>query len=139
MRHESSLGWLGMSMMWNSEGVPPITFLPIGGERDVQLYLDTFTGLPKSGCRSCGSTDHLSDTCPLSPRRSRDALTQSDMCYNFNKGRPCAHIPCPYQLRCNQPGCSAAQSGEEHAKLTRHREETPKSSSGSGNSSRGHS
>ena len=31
MRHERSLGWLGMSMMWNSEGVPPITFLPSGG------------------------------------------------------------------------------------------------------------
>ena len=104
------------------------------GERDVQLYLDTFTGLPKSGCRSCGSTDHLSDTCPLSPRRSRDALTQSDLCYNFNKGRPFARIPCPYQHRCNQPGCSAA-----HAKLTRHREDRPKSSSSSGNSSRGHS
>ena len=29
------------------------------GERDVQLYLDTLTGLPKSGCRSCGSTGHL--------------------------------------------------------------------------------
>ena len=43
--------------------------------QDVQLYLDTFPGLPKSGCCSCGSTDHLSDTCPLSPRRSRDALT----------------------------------------------------------------
>lgn len=109
------------------------------GERDVQLYLDTFTGLPKSGCRSCGSTDHLSDTCPLSPRRSRDALTQSDLCYNFNKGRPCARIPCPYQHRCNQPGCSAAHSGEEHTKLTRHREDRPKSSSSSGNSSRGHS
>ena len=107
------------------------------GERDVQLYLDTFTGLPKSGCRSCSSTDHLSDTCPLSPRRSRDALAQSDLCYNFNKGRPCARIPCPYQHRCNQLGCSAAHSGEEHTKLTRHREDRPKSSSGSGNSSRG--
>ncbi|KAM7445684.1 hypothetical protein ABFA07_005939 [Porites harrisoni] len=109
------------------------------GERDVQLYLDTFTGLPKSGCRSCGSTDHLSDTCPLSPRRSRDALTQSDLCYNFNKGRPCARTPCPYQHRCNQPGCSAAHSGEDHTKLTRYREDRPKSSSSSGNSSRGHS
>ena len=109
------------------------------GERDVQHYLDTFTGLPKSGCRSCGSTDHLSDTCPLSPRRSRDALTQSDLCYNFNKGRPCARTPCPYQHRCNQPGCSAAHSGEDHTKLTRHREDRPKSSSSSGNSSRGHS
>ena len=108
------------------------------GERDVQLYLDTFTGLPKSGCRSCGSTDHLSDTCPLSPRRSRDALTQSDLCYNFNKGRPCARTPCPYQHRCNQPGCSAAHSGEDHTKLTRHREDRPKSSLSSGNSSRGH-
>ena len=46
-------------------------------ERDVQLYLDTFKGLPKS-CWSCGSTDYLSDTCSLSPRRSQDALTQSD-------------------------------------------------------------
>ena len=109
------------------------------GERDVQLYLDTFTGLPKSGCRSCGSTDHLSDTCPLSPRRSRDALTQSDLCYNFNKGRPCARTPCPYQHRCNQLGCSAAHSGEDHTKLTRHREDRPKSSPSYSNSSRGHS
>ncbi|CAH3165043.1 unnamed protein product [Porites lobata] len=109
------------------------------GERDIQLYLDTFTGLPKSGCRSCSSSDHLSDTCPLSPRRSRDALTQSDLCYNFNKGRPCARTPCPYQHRCNQPGCSAAHSGKDHTKLTRHREDRPKSSSSSGNSSRGHS
>ena len=109
------------------------------GERDVQPYLDTFTGLPKSGCRSCSSTDHLCDTCPLSPRRFRDALTQSDLCYNFNKGRPCARTPCPYQHRCNQPGCSAAHSGEDHTKLTRHREDRPKSSSSSGNSSRGHS
>ena len=56
-------------------------------------------------------------------------------CANFNKGRPCACIPCPYQHRCNQPGCSAAHSGEEHTKLTRHREDRPKSSSSSGNSS----
>ena len=109
------------------------------GERDVQLYLDTFTGLPKSGCRSCGSTDHLSDACPLSHPRSRDALSQSDLCFNFNKGRPCARLPCPYKHRCNQPGCSAAHSGEDHAKLTRHREDRPKSSSSSNNSSRGHS
>ena len=109
------------------------------GERDVQLYLNTFTGLPKSGCRSCGSTDHLSDTCPLSPRRSRDALTQSDLCYNFNKGRPCARTPCPYQHRCNQPGCPAAHSGEDHTKLTCHREDRPKLCSSYGNSSRGHS
>ena len=94
---------------------------------------------PNSGCRSCSSTDHLSDTCPLSPRRSQDALIQSDLCFNFNKGRPCACIPCPYQHRCNQPGCSAAHSGEEHSKLTHHREDRPRSSSSSGNSSRGHS
>ena len=107
------------------------------GERDVQLYLDTFTGLPKSGCRSCGSTDHFSDTCPLSRCRSQDALTQSDLCYNFNIGQPCTRTPCPYQHRCNQPGCSAAHSGEDHTKLTRHREDRPKSSSSSDNSSRG--
>ena len=85
------------------------------GERDFKLYLDTFTGLPKSGCRSCGSTDHLSDACPLSHPRSRDALSQSDLCFNFNKGRPCARLPCPYKHRCNQPGCSAAHSGDSPA------------------------
>ena len=47
------------------------------GERDVQLYLDTFKGLPKWWCWSCGSTDYLSDTCSLSPRRSQDALTNT--------------------------------------------------------------
>ena len=109
------------------------------GERGVQLYLYTFTGLPKSGYRSCGSTDHLSDACPLSHPRSRGALSQSDLCFNFNKGRPCSRLPCPYKHRCNQPGCSAAHSGEDRAKLTRHREDRPKSSSSSNNSSRAHS
>ena len=35
----------------------------------------TFMGLPKSGCCSFGSTDHLSDACPLhvSPCKSWDA------------------------------------------------------------------
>ena len=77
------------------------------GERDVQLYLDTFTGLPKSGCRSCGNTDHFSDACPLSTPRSRNAPSPADVCFNFNKGRPCARTPCPYKHRCNQPGCAA--------------------------------
>ena len=37
-------------------------------ERDVQLYLDTFTGLPKSIlCKSCSSSVHVTDSCPLSP------------------------------------------------------------------------
>ena len=85
------------------------------GERDVQLYLDTFTGLPKSGCRSCGNTDHFSDACPLSTPRSRDAPSPADVCFNFNKGRPCARTPCPYKHRCNQPGCAAAHSGQEHS------------------------
>ena len=31
MQHKSSLGLLGMSTMWNSEGAPPITFQPSGG------------------------------------------------------------------------------------------------------------
>ena len=35
----------------------------------------TFMGLAKSGCCSCGSTDHLSDACPLSPCKSWDAPT----------------------------------------------------------------
>ena len=52
---------------------------------------------------------------------------------------PCARTPCPYQHRCNQPGYPAAHSGEDHTKLTRHREDRPKSSSSYSNSSRGHS
>ena len=43
------------------------------GERDVQLYLNTFTGLPKSIlCKSCSSSDHFTDACLLSPR-SKDS------------------------------------------------------------------
>ena len=63
------------------------------GERDVQLYLDTFTGLPKSGCRSYGSTDHLSDTCPLSPRRSRDALPNPTCAATLTKTDPAPAPP----------------------------------------------
>ena len=38
------------------------------GERDVQLYLDMFTGVPKSIlCWQCSSSDHFTDACPLSP------------------------------------------------------------------------
>jgi len=38
------------------------------GKRDVQLYLDTFTGFPKAIiCKSCSSSDHFIDSCPLSP------------------------------------------------------------------------
>ena len=109
------------------------------GERDVQLYLDTFTGLPNSGCRTCSSSDHHADSCPLSPPRSRDTPTRSDLCYNFNNGRPCARTPCPYKHRCNQPGCNATHSGQDHSKLSRNKEDRHKSATGSSNSSRIHS
>ena len=108
------------------------------GERDVQLYLDTFTGLQTSGCRSCSSSDHHADSCPLSTPRSRSAPTQSDLCFNFNNGRPCARTPCPFKHRCNQPGCYATHSGQEHSKLSRHREDRSKPSSSSSSSSRSH-
>ena len=108
-------------------------------ERDVQLYLDTFTGLANSGCRTCSSSDHHADSCPLSSPRSRASPTQSDLCYNFNNGHPCAPSPCPYKHRCNQPGCSATHSSQDHSKLSRNREDCLKSSTGSSNSSRSHS
>ena len=79
------------------------------------------------------------DSCPLSPPRSRDSLTRSDLCYNFNNGHPCARSPCPYKHRCNQPGCSATHSGQDHFKLSRSKEDRLKSSTGSSNSSRSHS
>lgn len=90
------------------------------GERDVQLYLDTFTGLPKSIlCKSCSSSDHFTDACPLSPRsKDPQGPTHSDICYNFNKGVPCARTPCHYRHQCNKPGCTAAHSGKDHYDLS---------------------
>lgn len=76
----------------------------------VQLYLDTFTGVPKAIlCKACSSSDHVTDSCPLSPR-STDSLgpKRGDLCFNFNKGVPCARTPCPYTHQCNKPGCTAA-------------------------------
>ena len=97
------------------------------GERDVQLYLDTFTGLPNSGCRTCSSSDHHANSSPLSPPR-------------FNNGHPCAHSPCPYKHRCNQLRCSATNSGLDNFKLSCSRVIRPtcKSSTGSSNSSYSH-
>lgn len=108
------------------------------GERDAQLYLDTFTGLPKSCCRSCSSSDNHADSCTLSTHTSWNIPTQSDLCYNFNNGRPCARTPCPYKHRCNQPGCNASHSGHDHSKLSCNREDRPKSSTSSSSSSRSH-
>ena len=67
-------------MMWSSKGE--------WGEQDVQLYLDTLMGITKSGCRSCGSTDHLSDSCPLSVRSSRDAPTKPTLTTTLTKAEP---------------------------------------------------
>ena len=36
------------------------------GQRDMQLYLDKFTGLAQVSCFTCGSADHLAEDCPLS-------------------------------------------------------------------------
>ena len=67
-----SLEWLGTSLMWSSVGRLSITF-PLKGGNMTSIF--TFMGLAKSGCCSCGSTDHLSDACPLSPCKSWDAPT----------------------------------------------------------------
>ena len=103
------------------------------GERDVQLSLDTFNDLPNSGCRTCSSSDHHADSCPLSHPRSRDLPTRSDLCYNFN-----ARSPYPNNHRCNKPGCSATHSGLDLSKLSRSRQDRPKSSTGPSNSYRSH-
>ena len=82
----------------------------------VQLYLDTFTGVPKAIlCKACSSSDHVTDSCPLSPR-STDSLgpKRGDLCFNFNKGVPCARTPCPYTHQCNKPGCTAAHPRKDH-------------------------
>ena len=68
------------------------------GQRDVQLYLDTFTGVPKAIlCKACSSLDHITDSYPLSLRSTDSSgLKRGDLCFKFNKGVPCAPIPCPY-------------------------------------------
>ena len=107
------------------------------GERDVQLYLDTFTGLPKAIiCKSCSSSDHFTDSCPLSPR-SKDSQgpNRAELCYNFNKGVPCARTPCLYRHQCNKPGCTAAHSGKDHDDLSPSGSQ-PKPTSRSSHSSR---
>ena len=108
-------------------------------ERDFQLYLDTFTGLPKSTlCKSCSSSDHFTGACPLSPR-SKDSPgpNHADLCYNFNKGVPCARTPYRYRHQCNKPGCSAAHPGKDHYDLSNSGSQ-PKSASRSSHSSRSH-
>ena len=37
------------------------------GQRDLQLYLEMFTGLAKTACQACGSADHFLNSCPLAP------------------------------------------------------------------------
>ena len=107
------------------------------GERDVQLYLDTFTGLPKSILsKSCSSSVHFTDACPLSPRSNDPpGLNHADLCYNLNKGIPCARTPCPYRHQCNKPGCSAAHPGKDHDDLSNSGSQ-PKSASRSSHSFR---
>lgn len=76
------------------------------GERDLQLYLDKFTGLARTACFSCGSADHLAESCPLShPRSHSNSTSRSEqLCANFNRGKPCATQPCPFQHRCTNCG-----------------------------------
>ena len=107
------------------------------GERDVQLYLDTFTGIPKANiCKSCSSSDHFTDSCPLAPR-SKDSQGphRTELCYNFNKGVPCARTPFLYRHQCNKPGCTAAHSGKDHDDLSPSGSQ-PKPTSRSSHSSR---
>ena len=86
------------------------------GQRDVQLYLDTFTGVPKAIlCKACSSSDHVTDSCPLSPR-SKDSSGPKlgDLCLNFNKGVFCTRTPCPYTHQCHKPECTAVHAGKDH-------------------------
>ena len=106
---ENFLGWLGTSLMWSSEGRLPITFLSIGANMTSSF---TFMSLPKSGCCSCVSTDHLSDACPLSSHKSWDTPTrlpvdkltciQEALCWWANRKSATLHElqswPAPYNL-----------------------------------------
>ena len=90
-------------------------------QRDLQLYLEKFTGLAKTACHVCGSADHFLNSCPLAPHRptvpSRNPT--DPFCRNFNRNQTCATEPCPYKHRCNKPGCNGTHSAIDHdAKFT---------------------
>ena len=60
------------------------------GQRDVQLYPDTLTGIPKAMlCKACCSSDHVTDSWPPSPRSTDSSgPKRGDLYFNFNKGVP---------------------------------------------------
>ena len=64
-------------------------------EWDIQLYLDTFTGLPKSIlCKSCSSSDHFTDACPSLPGpRTLLAQTMLTCATISTKGSPAPAPP----------------------------------------------
>ena len=85
---------------------------------DAQLYQGKFTGLAKTTCHACGSTDHFANMCPIAPNRSTRTRPREDLqlCQNYNKKFQCASNPCPFKHRCNRPGCVCHHPGAEHDK-----------------------
>ena len=87
------------------------------GQSDVQLYLETFTGVPKARlCKACSSLDHITDSCPLS-LRSTDSPghKRGDFRFNFNKGVPCTPHPLPLHSPTN---LDALHPDQERTTLT---------------------
>lgn len=93
------------------------------GQRDMQLYLDKFTGLARGSCFSCGSVDHLAENCPLSVSKLR--FNRSDTCLNFNRGFACARTPCTFPHRCNHDNCGGNHPSYEHADTRKPSSEEP--------------
>ena len=78
------------------------------GQRDVQLYLDTFTAVPKAIlCQACNCSDHITDSRPFPPVLPT-LQAQNVKLLQLQQRVSCALTPCPYTHQCNKPGCTAA-------------------------------
>ena len=88
------------------------------GERDVQLYLDTFTGLPKAIiCTSCSISDHFTDSCPFPPGpRSPRGQTERNYATISTKGSLVLALPA--STGTNAINLDALQPTQERTTMT---------------------
>ena len=83
------------------------------GQRDVQLYLDTFTGVPKAIlCQACNCSDHITDSRPFSPSSADSSGPKREAASTSTKGSLCPH-PLPLHTPMQQAWmhCSPPRKG----------------------------
>ena len=78
-----------------------------------QLYVDTFTGVPKAIlCKACSSSDHVTNS-PFHQGLQTLGPKCGDLCFNFNK-----RVPCARTTLTNATSLDALQPTQEKTTLT---------------------